>query len=630
MSTPHALSLRAFILFAALCFAGAVRADIAGLLQLVDYVGVDYSEAVTGGEITNQFEYSEMQEFAASIRSQIRQLPDKPANEKLIALADKLITAVDSRSPNNEINAITRQLRETLMANYQVALMPRRPPDMSTAENLYQEHCASCHGEQARGDGPRAAGMEPPPIDFHDTERAKQRSLYGLYNTITLGVDGTPMVGYAQLTDAERWALAFYVGNRYITPQMLRQAETNWAQNTVSLRDAIVLSPKELENKLESGAALAAWFRTHPGILFSEKTGSIETAQVNLEQSFAAYRNDEVKRARKLALDAYLEGFELSEAALRNISRDLVVNTEAAMMAYRQGIEKRIAHEELKNRYDTVMGLLQEADNTLSGEALSPSVAFTSSLIILLREGLEAILILGAMIAFLIKTERREALRYVHAGWIIALLGGIATWAFSSYLLTITGATREVTEGATALAASAILLYVGFWMHGNANARNWSRYLKRRMEEAFHKRTLWAICLLAFLAVYREAFETVLFYQALWAQAGPESHTAITAGGIIAAGLLLLLVWLIMRFELRLPLRQFFIISASVMIVLAVIFAGQGIAALQEAGKIPVYPLPIPRIELLGIFPSSLSVALQVFIILLAVAIAVYRRRAPA
>ena len=129
-----------------------------------------------------------------------------------------------------------------------------------------------------------------------------------------------------------------------------------------------------------------------------------------------------------------------------------------------------------------------------------------SAFVILVREGLEAILIVAAIVALLIKANRRDSLPWVHVGWIGALILGGLTWVLASYVINISGATREVTEGVTALIAAAILLYVGFWMHSKSYARQWQDYLARRLQGALSGRTMGALALVSFLAVYREAF----------------------------------------------------------------------------------------------------------------------------
>ncbi|HKY01288.1 MAG TPA: FTR1 family protein, partial [Burkholderiales bacterium] len=223
----------------------------------------------------------------------------------------------------------------------------------------------------------------------------------------------------------------------------------------------------------------------------------------------------------------------------------------------------------------------------------------------------EAILVLAAVVAFLVKAERRDALRYVHAGWISALALGVFTWFAASYLVSISGAGRELTEGITALVAAVVLLYVGFWMHSKAYAQAWQRYVREKLSGALSTGTVWALAVLSFLAVYREVFEVVLFYQALWTQAGPDGGSAVIGGFVVAAVVLVLLSWAIFRYGIRLPLGVFFGASSVLMALLAIVFVGKGVAALQEAGYIAVDLVNFPRIAALGVYPTSQSLLAQ-------------------
>src|SRR3546814_19244915 len=105
---------------------------------------------------------------------------------------------------------------------------------------------------------------------------------------------------------------------------------------------------------------------------------------------------------------------------------------------------------------------------------------------------------------------------YVHGGWVAALLAGIATWAAATYVINVSGASRELTEGFGALFAAAVLLSVGIWMHGKAQAGAWQRYIREKLSKALSRRSAWFLFGLTFVVVYREVFETILFYQALW------------------------------------------------------------------------------------------------------------------
>jgi high-affinity iron transporter len=199
----------------------------------------------------------------------------------------------------------------------------------------------------------------------------------------------------------------------------------------------------------------------------------------------------------------------------------------------------------------------------------------------------------------------------VLAGWVAALVAGAATWWAAGRLVEMTGARREVVEGVSALVAAAILFYVSYWLVSKIEAARWQAFLGGRIREAATAGRLGALAGLVFVAVYREAFETVLFYQALAAQAGPAGARPLAAG--IGAGLVLLAViaLAVFRFGSRMPMRRFFAASSVLLYALAVVLAGHGIAALQEAAWLPATLVPGPTIEWLGVHPTLEGLAVQ-------------------
>jgi high-affinity iron transporter len=232
-------------------------------------------------------------------------------------------------------------------------------------------------------------------------------------------------------------------------------------------------------------------------------------------------------------------------------------------------------------------------------------------------------LVLAAIFALLRKTGRRDALLYVHAGWIVALALGGCTWLVASYAITLSGATREVTEGVTALVAAVVLLYVGFWMHRKAYADRWRTFLQGQIHGALSSRTLWTLAFVSFLAVYREVFETVLFYQAMWIQAAP-AYVPVLGGLLTAAVALVVLGWLICQGSIRLPFRLFFGATSILLALLAIVFVGKGIAALQEAGSLPADLVNFSGIPALGVYPTFLGLVLQAILVLLIASVFLY------
>ncbi|MEI7968084.1 MAG: FTR1 family protein [Betaproteobacteria bacterium] len=295
------------------------------------------------------------------------------------------------------------------------------------------------------------------------------------------------------------------------------------------------------------------------------------------------------------------------------------------MMAFRNDIRAGVPVAALEEKDNDILGGLASAGSraTTSGSSAQGQFA-SSSFIIIVREGLEAILVLAGMAAFLVRTGPRDGLRYLHGGWIGALALGGLTWWVASRLIAVRGAQREVTEGVTALLAAGMLLYVGFWLHSKSAGQRWSSFIRTQVSGALGRKTLWGLAAISFLAVYREVFETALFYQALLAQgsAGP-----VLAGFGAGCAVLLALALVIVRSTAKLPLGAVFGLSSLLLAVFAVVFAGRGVAALQAAGRFPTDPLSIPAVPWLGVYPTLQSVSLQLVLIVFIVAVAFYNSR---
>lgn len=599
------------------------------MLHLLDYVAVDYPEFVQDGLVLDQAEYDEQLEFSQQARALLDQLPAHADTPELLRQAEQLVALIQAKGPGPEVSALAQQLRWHIIRTYNVEVAPQRHPDLHTAAILFQTQCAACHGTRGQGDGPAGANLDPAPSNFHDRQRMEQRSIYGLYSTITLGVQGTAMVGFHTLSEDERWALAFYVSSLASEAADLRRGAELWQSGVgqpwfADLASVATATASEIRAAHgDDGGRVLAYLRSQPQALVSASESPLARSARLLQESFAAYRHGQAQAAQDLAVSAYLDGFELVEANLDAVDNRLRVAVEAEMMRYRAMLKGREATAAVAAQGNRIQDLLAEAQRLLDRVRLPAGAAFLSAFVILLREGLEAVLVLAAIVALLHKAGRRDALPYVHAGWVAALALGGCTWLVASYVITISGSTREVTEGVTALVAAAVLLYVGFWMHSKAYADRWHTFLQGQLHGALSSRTLWALTLVSFLAVYREAFETVLFYQALWIQAAP-AYAPVLGGLLAAAAALAVLGWLILRGSVRLPLGLFFGATSILVVLLAVIFVGKGIAALQEAGTLPVDPVNFPGIPALGVYPNLLGLVLQAVLLLIIAGVFVY------
>jgi high-affinity iron transporter len=596
-----------------------VNAEPQQVLQLIDYVAVDYEGAVENGQIINEAEYEEMLDFAAGITLQLAALPDNETKAGLIEQGHTLRLLIDNKEAVVTIRQLIADMRHQVINSYQVTVIPQSQPDLKRGATLYANQCASCHGASGAGDGPASVGMEPPPVNFTDHDRYQQRTLYGLYNTMTQGVEGTGMLAYRQLSDEERWSLAFYVGSLAIqTANIDKDLDINY-HPLANINKLTTITPHQAEILYgEKGASVMTALRSHPELFYNKGSNKLDFAKKKLADVITSYQNNEPEQAYQYAVSAYLDGFELVEQNINTLDSALRLEIESAMTGLRYKIRAGESIENITKEIAFINTKLDIASELLGTKSLSAGATFTSAFFILLREGLEALLVVAALLAFLVRTKRKDARRYIHFGWIGAVVLGLMTWWASISLFDISGASREITEGVAAIVAMVILFYVGFWMHDKSSAAKWKKFIDDSMHKAMSSGTLWTLTGLSFIAVYREAFETILFYQALWVQTGEAGQSSALAGFLTAVAVLVVISFLIMRYSIRLPLRQFFAVTGGLMFVLAIIFAGKGVAALQEAGLIVSNPVAFIRVDILGIYPNLQGLLLQLSLIIIA------------
>jgi high-affinity iron transporter len=480
-------------------------------------------------------------------------------------------------------------------------------------------NCAACHGASGEGDGEQARRLDPAPANFRDRERLAQLSPYRVYNALTFGVPGTAMASFEALSPEDRWSLAFYVF------RLGHEGRLSSGPTGLTLADMAGLSDGEILDALHAeahAAPEAALSYVRREAAFVEPPAGVGIARTRrlVKQALATHAAGRPAEADRLVLDAYLLGFEPLEPRLRARDAAATLAVETAFRDLRAALAAGDASE-AGVRAAALDRLLQKA-----GQGGRPVVPFATAFLIYFREGVEAALLVGTLLAALRRLGRPDAARYLHAGWIAALPAGVLTWFLAGRLIAFGADQRELVEGILALLAAAVLFSVSFWLVSKAESRHWLGYLRRSLEAGLVRRNLLMLSGLAFMAVYREAAETVLFTQALLGA----NRASVWAGAATGLAAVCAAAYLLAGTVRRLPLGTFFAVSGALLCALAISFAGSGLYALVAAGYLSPRPVSFPEIPWLGIHPDFTSLLVQVAIATLvaAAALASPRRRA--
>jgi high-affinity iron transporter len=597
------------------------------LVALLDYLGGDYQNAVQDGKVVNPDEYGEMQEFSKRILELMGQLKaiDKTDKAAVEPMLKSLVSQVEKKGDVKTVATLADDAKNKLIAAYKIVPHPRQLPTLAEGHKLYLENCAQCHGETGGGDGPGRTSMNPkapPPANFTDGEFMTGLSPFKAYNTATFGVENTAMASFSALSDEQRWQVAFYVMSLRFSQAQAALGQTliedkKVAPELTSVATLATLSDDQLLEKLkihfdqvdQRNNALAYLRR---GLLEKKPTDPLLLARTLLSDAFGLYSKGEKETAYQKAIEAYLDGFEMAEPAL--FAKDLTFgqSLEARFTQFRNSIRQGVSVQDLEKQRLGIEADLDRASQMMSqSNSFSNYYAFVNSALILLREGLEATLILAAILAMLRVMGARHAVRYIHLGWILALLAGGLTWLAAETVLTFSGQHRESMEGFISVFAAVALFYVGYWLHTRTEAKRWQAFIQDKVQNVLSSRKILGLVGISFFAVYREAFEVVLFYQALWLQ-NETGHQAIIGGFAAGVAALLAATFAIFKLGLRMPLKYFFGATGTLLYIMAFIFAGTGIKELQAAGWVPSTPVGFsPQLPLVGIYPTVETLAAQ-------------------
>jgi high-affinity iron transporter len=629
--------------------------------------------APSGGRVTNPEEVSEAKQFLDQARLDVGSLPRAvraTVDSDFVALRALL----DRAAPPAAVAARAALLVQHIAAVAGGALetFPTRPPSLVRGAAVYQEQCVQCHGPTGQGDGPKAKHLQgPPPASLADREAMSTVSPLDVYRKLTLGVAGTAMPQFEEtLSPEDRWAVATYVATLRAGEGLVREGEGRYATTCASchgatgggdgplaatlsvrppaLRDLAVqgrYTDRELEELIlegRPGTAMPGFARTlDPGdaariVAFLRVLPTAERQKYQASPAAATFSvvrrqldSGVALRSDKIAFDAYLT-FEQVETDVRVKNPALASDLEQGFTLLRARAAAGAGPDELAAIHARLLADLERAERLVADRSSSASL-FVQSFVLLLREGFEAILIVAALMAFLSKAGALERRRHVARGAWAAVAASAATAVMIELLFEITPGQREALEGATMLLATAVLFYVSYWLLSKIEVAKWNAFVKGRMEDALSTGSGFALSSVAFLAVYREGFETILFYKALLSSAGSSSAAGVVGviAGIAAGAVALVIVYVAVdRFGMKVPLKPFFAVTSAMLYYMAFVFAGKGIADLQESGLVRVSVVPwAPRIPVLGIYPTVQSLALQLLLIVLLLVAVVWLQR---
>ncbi len=606
------------ILIGALLTLTASAADSIPLVRRVaataQLAAQEYRIGVVDGRVVAQAEVEEARLFLEEARRSAGQLPEA-GGRAAIASIDSVLQLVARVAPPDSVAARVRTLSTGLAERFHVTLdeLPARTPDLARGAEVYQSSCASCHGVAGSGDGPMAAGLDPAPANLTDWKALSDQSPLDFYRRISIGVVGTAMPAFEdRLPAGDRWAVALYAAllrlpapagavppalTAFATTGRMSDAEVLEALRTEDLsRLAGVRSAQPVGDQGESAEALVR-----------------VRAQVDSVLGLAAAGDPS---ATTRALDAYMT-FEQVERSLRAKDPALATELEASFAALRTRALGATPEEREALRRSFATGLTR-AEAVLGGR-MGPVNLFVQSFAIILREGLEAILIIGALMTFLVKMGAGHRRRDVNLGVGAAIGASLLTALALETVFHLSPAHQEALEGFTMLLATVVLFYVSYWLFSKMEVAKWNHFVKSKVQDAVTSGSALALASAAFLAVYREGFETVLFYKALFVAADGSGGAAPVLGGLLAGGGVLAVLYIaIHRFGVRLPLKPFFAITSAFLYYTAFVFAGRGIAELQAGNLISTTPVSwAPLIPALGIFPTAESLLVQGTLLLL-------------
>jgi high-affinity iron transporter len=342
----------------------------------------------------------------------------------------------------------------------------------------------------------------------------------------------------------------------------------------------------------------------------------IEKASVLVTKALAAYKKGDERQAYTYARDAYLDHYEFVEVPMRLRDPNTVLDTEFDFARLRNDIRDGRSLGTVRRDVANVRAGLVDSDRVLASKGVvAPLIAFGFAFSIIFREGVEAVLLIAILLGSLAAGSAQNYKRPLGLGVLAALGATAVMWALTTLVIDLAPVNRELLEALTALIAVAVLVLVSFWLVARLDQRRRTEFMRARVASALAAGTTAAFVGLGFTAVFREGFETVLFFQALALFA--EGLTLWVALGAVAGAVALAAVgWAILKLGKQLPLKPLLMTGASILLLLSVAFTGNAVRSLQSADMLRATPVDWPRLpvfvaELTGIHPTQEGLIVQ-------------------
>jgi high-affinity iron transporter len=460
---------------------------------------------------------------------------------------------------------------------------------------------------------------------FKRARRLAEDAYWGEFEASDMETAVRNHLGYARAGELEGQFLAIVTGVRAVAGGS--QAPSGMADRTRRLLLDLVRASDELGRKgvTDRAHVFETTAEAQAAVADPAGPGDHRALLPPLERGLLGVQaladKGEADDAASAMTSVYWTDFEPVERALNVRKPQEVRPLEARFNALRGEVGAGLKGDELAAKLADLRGRVEGALGRMEGQAAgSFGPAFAASLVTILREGVEVILLLTMLVALVARTGQAGAMRAIR--WGVGL--GIIASAFTALGLNLLvrsaqGKTREVAEGVIMLAASGVLFYVSYWLISQVESKRWMDFLKRRAARGAELGGLGTLALTAFLAVYREGAETALMYQAMIGGQGHSREGLMGLAAGLGVGLVLLagIALAIRASSVRLPLRAFFKLTGLVLFAMAVVFAGNGIFELQVAGLLKTTPLVWlgPGIPVLGLHPTLQTLSVQALLL---------------